>query len=479
MSLIVKANDVFVEYKGRTVLDIPSLEIYEYDRIGLIGLNGSGKTTLLRILSGEVLPEEGSVDVYASVSFLQQFDGVPVDSGVSSAAELSRLGVAQVDCENASGGELTRIKMAHTFSGDTQAIFADEPTSHLDSEGIDVLTAKLNAFQGALLIVSHNRAFLDNTINKIWELDAGKITEYWGNYTDYREQKRAEEEKQARLYREYREEKARLEAIIHEKKAEANRLANKAHAKKNASKSGGRLAHQKSQGSKEKSLHQAAKSVEKKLESLIEVEPPVSSRRVYFRQNKALELHNKFPIVGEDVSVTVGDKLLISNFNFEIALGSKIALLGRNGGGKTTLLKCIRDACCGITLAPKAKIGYFSQIKQSIKSDETVLGFIQKRSDYSVTEIRSALASVGMGSVDVGKKVSVLSGGQTVKLQLLTVLLGCYNILLLDEPDNYLDTSSIEALERMIGDYQGTIIFVTHDRSLIEGAADGIIELHT
>lgn len=487
MSLILKASDVFVEYKGRTVLDIPELELYEHDRIGLIGFNGVGKTTLLRLLAGEMEPEEGEVRIYGEVSLIPQFDSLTDDRESSEAQVGDRMKervkervhfeVADVDDTLASGGELTRIKLAEAFSLKPQAILADEPTSHLDAEGVELLIAASNAYQGALLVVSHNREFLDKTVHKIWELDEGRITEYWGTYSDYQEQRVFNEASQARRHAEYLQKKEHLEAIIREKRKEAQKLMSKSQAKKNASNDGGRLGHQKSQGSKQKALHAAIKSVEKQLDSLEEEEAPSTLPRVRFKMSTALELHNKFPLVGEDVTLRVGDTLLCEGFNFEVPLGSKTALVGKNGCGKTTLLKHIMSEGQGIKLAPRAEIGYFSQIKRRLESKENVLAFMERQSDYSITEIRSALASVGLRDQDVKKSVTVLSGGQTVKLLLIETLLGRNNILLLDEPDNYLDTRSIEALQQMIKDYKGTVLFVSHDSRLIEEVADRTLRI--
>lgn len=471
MNMVIKAHDVFVEHQGRTILDIKNLEVYEFDRIGLIGVNGAGKTTLLKILSGEVQPEEGVVTRYARISQITQLDELDLTTETDP-AESSRLGIGRTAQETASGGELTRMKIAQAFTLQAGVLLADEPTCHLDHQGIDLLIERLNSFYGAIITVSHDRAFLDAVVNTIWELNDGTITAYPGNYSDYREQKEAEEALHAKNRHAYLEEKTRLQAIIQEKKKEAARVANKSKAKKNNDKSGGRLSHQKSQGSKEKKLQMAAKSFEKKLEALDEVSPLRSKPRVHFKQAQALELHNRFPIVGKDVNLKRGTRLLLQDAQFEIPLGAKVAIVGENGCGKTALLTAILHEEEGITQAPKAEIGYFSQLKKALHVPDTVLSYLQKESDYTVTEIRSALAAVGITEHDINKPVEVLSGGQIIKLTLIKVLLGRHNILLLDEPDNYLDLSSIEALQQMIKDYRGTIVFVTHDRMLVEQAAD-------
>ena len=193
MELIVKAKDIFLEYAGRDILDIEELEIYSYDRIGLVGDNGAGKTSLLKILSGNLTIADADVRRFGSIALIGQLDELDLDAAQDSGEMLSRLNVAGVAQETMSGGEETRAKIASALSQHASAIFADEPTSHLDQDGIRLLVGQLKAFDGALLIVSHDRHFLDQVVDKIWELKDGGISEFWGDYSDYLRQK--EEEK--------------------------------------------------------------------------------------------------------------------------------------------------------------------------------------------------------------------------------------------------------------------------------------------
>ena len=190
MELIVKAKDIFLEYAGRDILDIEELEIYPYDRIGLVGDNGAGKTSLLKILSGNLTIADADVRRFGSIALIGQLDELDLDAAQDSGEMLSRLNVAEVAQETMSGGEETRAKIASALSQHASAIFADEPTSHLDQDGIRLLVGQLKAFDGALLIVSHDRHFLDQVVDKIWELEDGGISEFWGDYSDYLRQKR-------------------------------------------------------------------------------------------------------------------------------------------------------------------------------------------------------------------------------------------------------------------------------------------------
>ena len=184
MELIVKAKDIFLEYAGRDILDIEELEIYSYDRIGLVGDNGAGKTSLLKILSGNLTIADADVRRFGSIALIGQLDELDLDAAQDSGEMLSRLNVAGVAQETMSGGEETRAKIASALSQHASAIFADEPTSHLDQDGIRLLVGQLKAFDGALLIVSHDRHFLDQVVDKIWELKDGGISEFWGDYSD-------------------------------------------------------------------------------------------------------------------------------------------------------------------------------------------------------------------------------------------------------------------------------------------------------
>lgn len=224
-------------------------------------------------------------------------------------------------------------------------------------------------------------------------------------------------------------------------------------------------------------MYQAAKNMEKRLEALEGIEAPDSIRTVRFRQSKALELHSKFPISADDFSLSFGNRMLYDHAKFEIPLGVKVAITGGNGTGKTSLLKAIARRADGINISPKAEIGYFEQTGYKFDARQSAISFMQDGCEYSMTEIRSILASMGIGPRDLTKDVGVLSGGEVIKLLLAKMLLGRYNILLMDEPGNYLDIKSAEALEQMMSAYVGTIVFVSHDKRLVENVADIIYEI--
>lgn len=344
----------------------------------------------------------------------------------------------------------------------------------MDREGIDFLINQLTYYSGALLIISHDRYFLDQVVDKIWELKDGKITEYWGGYSAYLAQKEEERKNQAAQYKQFVAERDRLEKAIMEKKNQARKIDQKAKgaSRKNSSESGGRLGHQKTMGSKQKKLHNAAKNMEQRIEALGCVKPPEEIRSVQFRQSNALELHNPFPITGRDICKQLGERVIFEKASFQIPLGAKIAVTGANGSGKTTLFKMILDREESISVSPKAAIGYFAQNGYKYDRNQGVLEFMLENCDYQVSEIRGVLASMGFSQTDVRKELSVLSGGEIMKLQLAKMLLGRYNILLMDEPSNFLDLPAVEALENLMKNYLGTIIFISHDVRLLGNVAD-------
>ncbi len=479
MELLIKGQQIYVEYFGRDILAIEGVELYSYEKVGLVGANGAGKTTLLRVLAGELTPVGSTIQRLGQFAYIPQLGEVALQRDVIDYSLVGRLGVEALGGEYLSGGEETRLKIARALSEQVHGIFADEPTSHLDREGIDFLIGQLKYFPGALVVVSHDRYFLDEVVDKIWELEDGEITEYWGNYSAYLSQKEEERRIQVIEYEQYVAERDRLERATEEKRRQASKMVTKTKraAERKKSEGGGRLGHQKPTGSKQKSMHKAAKAMERRIEALGDVEAPENTRVIRFRQSKALALHNTYPIMGNEISKTLGDKVLFENASFTIPLGAKVALTGGNGTGKTTLLQMILDGADGITISPQARLGHLSQDGFQSGSEQGVMTFMQDDCDYSVSEIRSVLAQMGFKQNDISKNVSVLSGGEIVKLTLAKMLLGKYNVLLMDEPSNYLDLGSLEALERLMKDYAGTIMFVSHDRRLVDNVADVIYEI--
>lgn len=468
--LVLEINNLKKYYGIRQILDIKDLKIYEKDKIGIVGLNGSGKTTLLNLISKEIKPDEGFVKTIGNISYIRQLEDT--DKKMADGKYISEFGLKNKKEDFMSGGEITRLKIAKSLSENPALILADEPTSNLDFEGIDKFTNNLSNFDGALLLISHDRDLLDKVCNKILEIEDGHIKIYEGNYSDYKEQKKLEVKTKEAEYEKYIKEKKRLKRAMIETKSKSKSIKT---TPKRMGNSEARLHKMGSQHAK-RSLEKKAKAIETRLEKL-DVKEKVKDIDKIKVDILGGEIHTKIAIEGENVTKSFGDRLLFKNDDFQIYNGSKTALIGKNGSGKTTLLKMIINGDERINISKRAKIGYFSQDLSILDDDKSIIDNIMDTSIYDETTVRTILARFLFRRDDVYKKVNVLSGGEKVKASLVKILVSDFNILVLDEPTNYLDIYSIEAVEEALVDYEGTILFVSHDRRFIEKIADNIISI--
>ncbi len=462
--------DVEVTFLDKELLNIDRLAVHQFDRIGIVGKNGAGKSTLLKLLAGMIQPTKGKVNAHVECGYFAQVEA-PQETEADPAL-LGKLHVP-VDDEQLSGGEQTRKKLAQLFTHYYEALLIDEPTTHLDQEAIAFLLDELRYYYGALIIISHDRTVLNELVTTIWEIEDGEVQVYSGNYDEYVKQKQLEREQQSQAYELFLQEKGRLEKAAEEKMQKAKKIAQAGSMSKRDSRAkANRMFETKSKETSQKAVQRAAKAIEQRMERLEEIDPVKEESPFVFPQSKALALHNKFPIVADQLTLHIGDKILLDKASFQLPLGKKIAITGSNGSGKSTLLHHIVNKAPGLIISPKAKFGYFKQMSYQFTGDETVLQFIKSSSDYNEGFIRSVLHSMRFVGTDIRKKINSLSGGEAVRLQLCRLFLGRYNILLLDEPTNFLDLHAIEALERFIQVYEGTILFVTHDQTFMNHVAD-------
>ena len=225
-------------------------------------------------------------------------------------------------------------------------------------------------------------------------------------------------------------------------------------------------------------MHKVAKAIEKRMEQLQVVEPLQQQADIRFYASPALTLHNKIPIMLDQLNLSIDNRVLLHNVRTQIGLHEKVAITGPNGSGKSTLLQSMATGHPNIIVSPKVKFGVFSQLAyQSLPADENVLSFIQHRSDYNETMIRSVLHQMQFDAVDLQKNIQDLSGGERIRLLLCALFLGHYNVLLLDEPTNFLDMYTKDALARFIKAYNGTVLFVTHDTYFTKQVATRIFEI--
>lgn len=469
--LLLECSHVKKYFGDRLILTIDQLKIYSEDRIGVVGVNGAGKTTLINILSQRLEPDEGWVAVKAKFPYISQLE--PPEKQRISPDSASKFGVAAAWSESLSGGEKTRFKLAENFSRDSLMIFADEPTSNMDIEGIELIESQFAQYQGALVLISHDRSFLDKLCNKIIEVENGKIQIYNGSYSDYSRQKNLARERAQFEYQQYVDEKKRLEGVMADTKQQVKSIRK---APKRMGNSEARL-HKMGDQKAKASLDRAIKSIESRIEHLEVKKKPVKQEKIKLDFADSEKLHSRVILEGKGICKKFGEKVLFEDAEFKIENESKIALIGPNGCGKTTLLKMIMAGETSIKTAPRAKIGYFSQDMCSLNENLTVLENVMKSSIYPEAFVRTLLARLLFKGESIYKPARVLSGGERVKVSFAKILFEDINLLILDEPTNYIDINSLKVMEEALQKYDRTLLFVSHDRRFINSAADHIMTI--
>ncbi|QAA32949.1 ribosomal protection-like ABC-F family protein [Clostridium manihotivorum] len=469
--LLIECNKVKKYFGERLILNIDNFRVYSEDRIGIVGINGVGKTTLIDIITKNIKPDEGSVKIYDSYSYISQLrepEDKKLDEEIASKFNIN----AQYK-DSMSGGEKTRFKLASAFSKDQELIIADEPTSNLDIEGIELIEKRLEEYKGALMIISHDRNFLDKLCNKIYELEDGKLICYNGNYSAYFDKKLRDKERAEFEYTQYTKEKTRLKHAIVDAREKSSGIKN---APSRMGNSEARL--HKMGGQKAKaSIDRAVKNLNKRIDHLEIKERPKVHEKIKLDISSVNELHSKIIIEGRKISKSFKDKIIFNSADFEIYKDSKVAVVGPNGCGKSTLVKMIMQGDSSIRISNSAKIGYFSQDMNILDEGLTIKENVLKESIYDETFARILLSRLLFRKDDIFKKVRVLSGGERVKVSLAKILLSDFNMLILDEPTNYMDIDSLEVIEEALRGYNGTLLFVSHDRRFIEEVADKIMTM--
>ncbi len=459
-------------YGDRLILDIDKFEIEEKDKMGIVGENGVGKTTLLKILLGEIKADEGSITLTDSYSYISQLDD---GYRMCENSKIKKIFNVPDEYEDyLSGGEKVKMRVVSALEENASLIIADEPTSNLDRESIKSLDNMFKKYNGALLIVSHDRKFLDDICNEIVEIEDGKLKVYKGNYSKYISLKEEDYEKQKKEYENYRHEKERLENVISEKEVLRDRIKK---APKGMGKSEAKTIKMGDQRGK-KHIENNIKSIEKRIKHMEVKVPPKKKEKIIININEGSEVASKNLIEIKDFKLLVEDKVLIDKINLNIRNGAKIALIGANGCGKTTLLKQIlNNDSEKINISSCVKIGYFDQKQDILDSESSILENIKKDSKWDESFIRINLSEFGFKNDSVNKIVSELSGGERVKVAICKIILSNNNLLILDEPTNYLDIKTIEALENALVNTNKTLLLVSHDIEFISNVCNHIIEI--
>ena len=499
----------------KKILDGLTFQIDTGERVGLLGRNGAGKTTLFKILTGELDYDSGTVQIASGrrVGLISQIPVYPagytvedvlqtafarmfrmkdemdalalrMEKGASDEATLRRYGelnarfeglggwdtdtaVTKVAnglsisdemrtrlFERLSGGEKTRVNLGRLILEDTDVLLLDEPTNHLDLQATEWLEEYLRKFRGTVVTISHDRYFLDRTVTRIIEIQDGKAEFYSGNYSFYAIEK--ERRYQERM-KQYLKEQAKIQQL--EKAAEQMHLwafmGNDA-------------------------LHKRAFSMEKRIERMRTTQKPTKARRLEARfQSREFKGDEVLQIKG--VSKAFGERRLFEDVYLRVEGGERIALLGENGTGKTTLLNMLvgldsPDAGM-IRLGPSVKAAYLPQVIHFAHPERSILDTMLYELDITPQSARNRLAAYQFTGEDVFKSVSVLSGGELSRLRLCMLMDESINLLILDEPTNHLDIDSREWLEQAVEEFDGTLLFVSHDRYFINRFATRVWEL--
>ena len=475
-------DHISMEFSSRPVLDDITFLVNRKERIALVGKNGAGKTTLLRLIAGEYQPTAGRIarESDMTIGYLPQvmlfqdnrtlreevmkvkderISGL-VDEGNDARfiAEMDRtiigLGFERRDfdrpCTEFSGGWRMRIELAKILLSHPDLLLLDEPTNHLDIESIQWLEDFLKASQSAVLMVSHDRAFIDNVCNRTIEITLGRIYDYNVNYSRFVELRKERHEQQVRAYQNQQKMIQETEDFI------------------------------------ERFRYKATKAVQvqsriKQLEKLERLEVDLEDTSRLNLRFPPAPRSGDFPLIVEDLRKDFGDHNVFHDVTFTIRRGEKVAFVGKNGEGKSTLVKCIMgqlDYLGNLKIGHNVKIGYFAQ-NQAALLDENLTVF--ETIDYVAvgdirTKIRDILGAFMFGGEASEKKVKVLSGGERSRLAMIRLLLEPCNLLILDEPTNHLDMQSKDVLKAALQDFNGTVICVSHDRDFLNGLVEKVYE---
>ena len=515
--MILSCQNLSKTFVDRPILKQASFQLEEHEKAAIVGVNGAGKTTLLKMIIGQLPADEGLItfakdktfgylaqqsDLSSSHTIYEELLSVKQDL-VSMEQQLRDLEESMKHCEGTqleeimdrytrmthdfevrggllykseltgvlkglsfldedfdkqistlSGGQKTRVSLAKLLLQSPDLIILDEPTNHLDIASISWLETYLRSYKGAVLIVSHDRYFLDRVVTKVIAIENGLVRSYAGNYSDYAAKAAMLRKAAVNAYLKQQEEIHHQQQVIDKLKS----------------------------FNREKSIKRA-ESREKMLDKMELLEKPVEIRDDMHLKLTPQIISGNDVLSIEDLSKHFGSLTLFEHVDIEIKRGEHVAIIGDNGTGKTTLLKIINELesmdSGQIRLGSKVEIGYYDQEHHVLHSEKTL--FDEISDDYPVltnTQIRNTLAAFLFTGDDVFKKISELSGGERGRVSLAKLMLSNANFLILDEPTNHLDITSKEILEQALNDYEGTVLYVSHDRYFVNQTATRILDLY-
>lgn len=513
--MLITVSDIQKSFGEKIILNSSSFTVDDREKIGIVGANGTGKTTLLKMIVGEIPTDSGNIHIskatrigYISqikqerntnnlyeeiitakpdlLQLSQRLDKIHSLMDICKGDDLEKLIVEysklnsefedkngysyfseakgilkglgfeesewDKSVDSLSGGEATRLQLGKLLLGSYNLLILDEPTNHLDMKSIVWLENFLKEYKGAVILVSHDRYFMDKIVTKIIDIDNYRLNLYVGNYSDYSKKQQAIRLSYIKAYENQQRELKHQEEVIAKLKS----------------------------FNREKSVKRA-ESRQKQLDKIERMDKPQEENfiKLSFSPNK---LSSQRILRVEDLEKSYGKEPIFQNINFEIRRGDKVALIGKNGVGKTTILKIINgiigDYKGKISFGENIDIAYFEQNQENMKFENSIFDEISDTfPDFSNTKIRNALAAFLFRNDDVFKTISTLSGGERGRVALVKLMLSGANFLILDEPTNHLDISSKEILEDAMNEYEGTIFYVSHDRYFINKTANKILEL--
>jgi len=471
-------NNVSKSYGDKVLFKNINLSIYNGERVGIVGINGSGKSTFMNLISKTTQPDSGDIKILGSIAYVKQIaENINVDNFsnedfinfLKTNNELNLNNKLNQQFNTLSGGEQTKLMISFALSKKTDYLLLDEPTNNLDQKGIEWLIDKLNKFNGTVISVSHDRYFLDKFANKILEFENGLISEYYGNYSDYKKQKHEKLSYEKRVY----EEKLQTNKKIKEQIKKLNQFVNNIEksAKRDGSTDKRASGFKNSVQAKAKKLAKQAEAKKSRLERLEENlgDKPFEIKDIFYRINPE-SIHSKLLIKFSNVSKKFNNIPLFENINFEITNGDKIALKGNNGSGKTTLIKMLlgeENYTGEIWKSKSLKFAYLSQNAFNINSDQTLLEFANDFGEYK-TQFLTNLCNMGINRELFNKKIANLSSGEKMKVKLNELILRNFNFLILDEPTNNLDIENKIFLEKVLKNYHDNLLIVSHDKALVD-----------
>jgi len=475
---VIKLNKYFNENK---VLDDVSFTVAQGDRIGLVGENGSGKTTLFKIMQGLLSNDGGSVNVKkgSKIAYVPQVPDIDDETSVLDflmpftdlqykiEEVLVTLGVADIlekEFGHLSGGQKTKVYLARIALHDADVLLLDEPTNHLDEEGLEWLENFIKRFKGAMMIISHDRFFLDQTVKEILELKNGEVESFGGNFTLYQEQKRIQKEAYANQYETQQKEMKRLKKSSRERKEEGNkRNADRTNLRDNDKFGVNIIADRASQ-----KAHRSGKSMEVRMDRTEVMDKPEkdSALDMYFTPSGA---QNSNVVWVRDLKVGF-DETLFTVRSLDITYGDRISLKGQNGSGKTTLIKNILKSADHdeIKVGPGVKIGYLSQDHSGLVLGDTAIDLLTSIEGVDKTAAYKVLSQIKIPPEQMKQELKSFSEGQKTKLLLAKIMAEGANFIILDEPTNHLDFEAIDIIESAIRDFPGTLLVVSHDRYFLK-----------